>query len=306
MKLFSKLLLLILTLTYSGLVFSAARIQDADIKAGAAIARSKMANGTADHVVINSGAGAFSSEAQLAGTRGGTGASNAGTFTYGANNITLTTSGVTGVTLPTTGTLATLAGNETLTNKTINASNNTVTNVSLTTGVTGVLPVANGGTNGNTATAGFDNLAPTTSKGDIIVHDGTDNIRIAVGANDTVLTADSAQASGVKWASVSAGTTVWWARIDCTSVGSTCSVSSQGPTNWISSVTYGSVGAYTVNFSGGIFGSAPACVGAVYLSGTNGIFVQTSGTTTSAISIDIWDGTTTHREARFSLNCPDT
>jgi hypothetical protein len=35
---------------------------------------------------------------------------------------------------------------QTLTNKTINGSDNTVTNISLTTGVTGTLPVANGGT----------------------------------------------------------------------------------------------------------------------------------------------------------------
>ena len=40
---------------------------------------------------------------------------------------------------------------QTLTNKTINASNNTLTNVSLTAAVTGVLPIANGGTNASTA-----------------------------------------------------------------------------------------------------------------------------------------------------------
>jgi len=38
------------------------------------------------------------------------------------------------------------AATATLTNKTINGTNNTITNVSLTTGVTGTLPVANGGT----------------------------------------------------------------------------------------------------------------------------------------------------------------
>jgi len=47
-------------------------IVNADIATGAAIARSKVAVGTADHVVINSGTGAFSSEAQLAVSRGGT------------------------------------------------------------------------------------------------------------------------------------------------------------------------------------------------------------------------------------------
>ena len=41
--------------------------------------------------------------------------------TSGANSITLTSGGATNVTLPTTGTLATLAGSETLTNKTLTA-----------------------------------------------------------------------------------------------------------------------------------------------------------------------------------------
>ena len=43
-------------------------------------------------------------------------------ITSGANSLTLTTTGATDVTLPTTGTLATLAGIETLTNKTITAA----------------------------------------------------------------------------------------------------------------------------------------------------------------------------------------
>ena len=42
-------------------------------------------------------------------------------ITSGANSITLTSSGATNVTLPTTGTLATLAGSETLSNKTLTA-----------------------------------------------------------------------------------------------------------------------------------------------------------------------------------------
>lgn len=62
------------------------------------------------------------------------------------------------------------------------------------------LSIANGGTGQSTAVAAFDALAPSTTKGDLIVHDGTDNIRVGIGANNTILTADSAQASGLKWA----------------------------------------------------------------------------------------------------------
>lgn len=100
-------------------------ITNSEIGASAAIARSKLADGTADHVVINSGTGAFSSEAQLAITRGGTGQS--------------------------------------------------------------------------TAQAAFDALTPTTTKGDLIVEDGTNAGRLAVGTNGHVLIADSAQSSGLKW-----------------------------------------------------------------------------------------------------------
>ena len=39
-----------------------------------------------------------------------------------------------------------------------------------------------------------------TTKGDLIVFDGTKPVRLAVGANDTIPIADSGEASGVKWA----------------------------------------------------------------------------------------------------------
>ena len=101
----------------------------------------------------------------LPGANGGTGVANTSkTITLGGNlttsgafATTLTSTNTTSVTLPTTGTLATLAGAETLTNKTINGSSNTITNVSLTSGVTGTLPLANGGT-GVTSLAALGNL----------------------------------------------------------------------------------------------------------------------------------------------------
>jgi hypothetical protein len=70
----------------------------------------------------------------------------------------------------------------TLTNKTINAANNTVTNVPLSTGVTGTLPVANGGTGAATLTANnvllgngtsaLQVVAPSTS-GNVLTSNGT-------------------------------------------------------------------------------------------------------------------------------------
>jgi len=42
-------------------------------------------------------------------------------------------------------------------------------------------------------------LAPSTTKGDLIGHNGTINVRIPVGTNSQVLTADSSQASGLLW-----------------------------------------------------------------------------------------------------------
>lgn len=139
---------------------------------------SNLAGGSAGNIPYQSGAGATGfSAAGTAGqalVSGGTGAPTwttgtlalAGNFTTsGAHAVTFTFTGVTGVTFPTTGTLATLAGSETLTNKGINGSNNTLTNVPLTTAVTGTLPVANGGTGIATTTAYSPVFSGTTATG---------------------------------------------------------------------------------------------------------------------------------------------
>ena len=87
-------------------------------------------------------------------------------------------------------------GTETLTNKTINGSNNTVTNISLTAGVTGTLPIANGGTN-STAT-------PTA--GGAIYGTGTAYAVTAAGTTGQYLKSNGASAP--TWVTPSGGATV--------------------------------------------------------------------------------------------------
>src|SRR5262249_55760882 len=62
------------------------------------------------------------------------------------------------------------------------------------------LTLSSGGTSHTTQDEAFDTLAPTTTKGDIITHNGSANIRLPVGAtNGHVLMANSAQTSGLEW-----------------------------------------------------------------------------------------------------------
>lgn len=81
--------------------------------------------------------------------------------------------------------------------------------VSATSGVTGTLPIANGGTGQTTQTAAFDALAPTTTAGDIIVHNGTDNIRLAVGSAGYVPVASSIATNKLAWMMQTPRTMLW-------------------------------------------------------------------------------------------------
>ena len=83
----------------------------------------------------------------------------------------------------------------------VSSGNVTIKNsgVSLSAEVTGTLPIGNGGTGQTTKTPAFDALSPTTTKGDIIGSDGSDNIRLAVGTNTYALEASSGAALGIRW-----------------------------------------------------------------------------------------------------------
>lgn len=73
------------------------------------------------------------------------------------------------------------------------------------TGVTAGTGISGGGTSG-TVTVTNSMATAIDAKGDLIGGTGADTFaRLAVGANGTVLTADSAEATGMKWASAGGG-----------------------------------------------------------------------------------------------------
>lgn len=75
--------------------------------------------------------------------------------------------------------------------------------VSLTAGVTGTLPIANGGTGQTSASAAFNALSPITSTGDLILGNGANSAtRLGIGTNGYVLTSNGTTAS---WAALPAG-----------------------------------------------------------------------------------------------------
>jgi hypothetical protein len=78
-----------------------------------------------------------------------------------------------------------------------------VTEANLTlNNIGGTLGITKGGTGQTAKTAAFDALAPTTSKGDLIAYDGTDNVRVAVGTANQVLASDGSATAGVAWKDV--------------------------------------------------------------------------------------------------------
>jgi hypothetical protein len=62
-------------------------------------------------------------------------------------------------------------------------------------------PISTGGTSATSAEDAFDNLAPTTTAGDLITHDGSNNIRLPIGTAHKCLKVNTA-ANAVEWADV--------------------------------------------------------------------------------------------------------
>ena len=128
-------------------------------------------------------------------TFGGTGINFSGSTSGTTTLLATAIAGTTTLTLPAaTDTLVGKATTDTLTNKTISGASNTITNVSLTSGVTGTLPIANGGTN---------NSALAVTAGGVLYTDGTKVVNVGAGTSGQVLT--SAGASAPTWSSAGGG-----------------------------------------------------------------------------------------------------
>lgn len=209
----------------------------------------------------------------LSGARGGTGVVNTGkTITLGGNlttsggyDSTFTMTGATSVTFPISGILATTAGasipsiaqGDTLygsaTNvlsalaKDINAtrylSNTGASNnpawaqINLTNGVSGTLPIGNGGTGQITASAAFDALAPTTTQGDLIYRNASANTRLA------------ASTSGYHLQTNGAGTNPTWAGFLQSGTGAVTRTWNSKATDFVTPQDFGAVGNGTTDDS---------------------------------------------------------
>ena len=138
----------------------------------------------------------------------------------------------------------TTSGTQTLTNKTINGSNNTITNVSLTTGVTGALPVANGGTGATTALNAFN--AIKQSAGETFA--GVVELATAAEAAAGTDLSHAITSAGLRAGLNASGSAPVYACRAWVNFNGTSTVAIRASGN-VSSITDNGAGDYTVNFT---------------------------------------------------------
>lgn len=138
-------------------------------------------------------------------------------------------------------------------------STNLTTLGTITTGVWNgtAIGISKGGTGQATQTAGFNALSPLTTKGDLIGFDTGNNVRIPVGTNGYILTADSTATGGFKWA----------------------------PASITSPVTVPDGGTGVTTFTAGVVVSPGGATALTTVTGTDGVFPKWSSSSLAASSL---------------------
>jgi len=164
-------------------------------------------------------------------------------------------------------------------------------------GVTAGIGISGGGTSG-TVTVTNSMATAIDAKGDLIGGTGADTFsRLAVGANDTVLTADSTAATGLKWAAVASGLSFAGTRLNKPSGNQSIPDSTYTAVTWPTEVfdvggyhstvtntsritiPSGKAGYYRFSWRTGL--TAAACTVRLYVNGTGGTSAAVLGAANS-------------------------
>jgi hypothetical protein len=143
------------------------------------------------------------------------------------------------------------------------------------TGVTAGVGISGGGTSG-TVTVTNSMATEIAAKGDLIAGTGSQTFdNLTVGANNTVLTADSSTATGLKWATPVSGSTFAGAQASFSASGETVSYTQNS--NLILSFSYENydTDGYHSTTTNKSRMTVPAGKGGYYLLAANGIFLGT-------------------------------
>jgi hypothetical protein len=183
--------------------------------------------------------------------------------------------------------------------------------------------ISKGGTGQTTATAAFDALAPTTTLGDLVYHDGTDNVRLA--GNTTVnrrflrQTGTGSVSAAPAWDGLADGdipsalTGKTYNGLSITSSTGTLTVSAAKTLTVSNTLTLAGTDSSTLNIgSGGTLGSAAFTASSSYVPAAGSSSITTLGTITTGVwtgsAIGISSGGTgqTTKAAGFNALSPIT
>lgn len=144
----------------------------------------------------------------------------------------------------------------------------------------GTVDITYGGTGQSTKTTGFNALSPLSTKGDLIVSDGTNNVRLPAGTDGHALVADSAVAAGVKWAVAPTASQA----TEITSLATTGIVQRNGAGNY-STVTVNTPLTYSAGALGVTTGTTAGTLAAGDDSRITGALQRSGGTMSGAINM---------------------